>query len=96
MIETSAFLPNIHNIDNRFTIIFREKRPNIAYFITTWLHLHHCTPCHICHSGTIDSHVKLKGVYDGCITLEENRRSNKGIALKKKKGKKIRICNFPV
>lgn len=32
MIETSAFLPNIHNIDNRFTIIFREKRPNITYF----------------------------------------------------------------
>lgn len=25
MIETSAFLPNTHNIDNRFTIIFWEK-----------------------------------------------------------------------
>lgn len=25
MIETSAFLPNTQNIDNRFTIIFREK-----------------------------------------------------------------------
>lgn len=25
MIETSAFMSNIHNIDNRFTIIFREK-----------------------------------------------------------------------
>lgn len=32
MIETSAFLPNIHNIDNRFTIIFREKRSSITYF----------------------------------------------------------------
>lgn len=32
MIETSAFLPNIHSIDNRFTIIFREKRSNITYF----------------------------------------------------------------
>lgn len=32
MIETSAFLPNIHNIDNRFTIIFRENRSSITYF----------------------------------------------------------------
>ena len=32
MIETSAFLPNIHNIDNRFTIIFRDKRSSTTYF----------------------------------------------------------------
>lgn len=32
MIETSAFLPNIHNTDNRFTIIFRKNNQTQLIF----------------------------------------------------------------
>lgn len=61
----------------------------------TSIYLHHCTPGNICHSRTVSPHVELQRVYDGCITLEQNRRSNKGIALKNgKKGKKQGFAMF--
>lgn len=74
-------LLHLQDLRNTTSAVFK---PRAGHLTTARLYLQHRAPCNVHLPGAVNFHVKLKRIHDGCITLEEDGRGNKGIALKKK------------